>query len=251
MKHIFLVGLVTISFSLFSCGKKQEDQSVATLQGEPVCQKNCDEPSLNAPVEGEEPTPPEPIVDLPVQGGPIQIGEYRMPQFQTSWGIPRELYEKTARYYDAYGRNLRNPRFVTIIDFTQHSSKKRFYLFDLKNKVIERHLTAHGQGSDRDKDGYATSFSNAPGSLKSSLGIYITATTYRGKNGRSLRLVGKEPTNSNAYSRAIVIHGAKYVNEKEGRAGRSWGCPALDHAYAQKIIDKIENGSLLVIGKQT
>ncbi|MGO7135771.1 murein L,D-transpeptidase catalytic domain-containing protein [Rhizobium leguminosarum] len=27
--------------------------------------------------------------------------------------------------------------------------------------------------------------------------------------------------------------------------GRSWGCPAVDHAYASKIVEELKHGSLL------
>jgi hypothetical protein len=50
--------------------------------------------------------------------------------------------------------------------------------------------------------------------------------------------------------RYIVMHGGWYVEEdfikKYGRAGRSWGCPAVPLAFSKKIIDAIKNKSLFV-----
>src|SRR3546814_18131918 len=58
-----------------------------------------------------------------------------------------------------------------------------------------------------------------------------------------------EGFNDNARSRAIVIHGADYVNPANfaslGRAGRSWGCPALRQAVARDMIDVLKGGNLL------
>ena len=88
---------------------------------------------------------------------------------------------------------------------------------------------AHGKNSG---DKYASEFSNQNGSLKSCIGFFITAETYIGKHGYSLRIDGLEKNiNNNARAREIVIHGASYASEvfikKYSRLGRSWGCPAL------------------------
>lgn len=76
-----------------------------------------------------------------------------------------------------------------------------------------------------------------------SLGFFITAETYYGSNGFSLRMDGKSTTNSNARSRAIVIHGADYVNQSS--VGRSWGCPALEMRFYQEVIEKVKGGALV------
>ena len=97
----------------------------------------------------------------------------------------------------------------------------------------------------------ATRFSNAAGSLMSSIGVFVTSNTYIGHNGYSLRLRGLEPGfNDNALDRDIVIHGASYVNSElartQGRIGRSFGCPALRPTIAQALINAIRDGSLVV-----
>ena len=134
-----------------------------------------------------------------------------------------------------------------IIDFKQHNSKERFYIIDMESGRVESYLTAHGKNSDPDYDGYATKFSNTPDSLMSSLGFYLTAETYYGQNGYSLRLDGLSSTNSNARARAIVIHGADYVKPGK-KIGRSYGCPALEMRYHQDLIDRLKGGALLYAG---
>ena len=80
--------------------------------------------------------------------------------------------------------------------------------------------------------------------IKSSLGFYLTGSTYRGKNGYSLLLDGLEKgINDCARERAIVVHGAAYANPsvcRGGRLGRSFGCPALPQALTKPIINTIK-----------
>jgi hypothetical protein len=141
-----------------------------------------------------------------------------------------------------------NPRLLTVIDYSQPSTTPRLWVLDLVSHVVlRRELVAHGQGSGGN---FATSFSNDEGSHKSSLGLFVTGSTYVGHNGYSLRLRGLDPgVNDHAYSREIVIHGADYVSDAFartlGRIGRSWGCPAVRPAIAQALIDQIKGGTVL------
>lgn len=146
--------------------------------------------------------------------------------------------------------NLTRKNVITIIDFSKNSSEKRFFVIDLENKrLLYNCFVAHGKNSGENS---AQNFSNEPQSLQSSLGFYLTAETYIGEHGYSLRLDGLEKgINDNARSREIVIHGAGYVSEEfirtYGRLGRSWGCPALPREISKEIIDKISGGSCLFI----
>ncbi|MBW6460816.1 MAG: murein L,D-transpeptidase catalytic domain family protein [Bacteroidales bacterium] len=139
---------------------------------------------------------------------------------------------------------------ITIIDYTRPSSEKRLFVINLRNKKLLFHtLVSHGRNSGNLE---CTHFSNRPGSFQSSPGFYLTAETYSGRNGYSLRLDGMEPgINDQARARAIVIHGADYVSQRfvddHGYLGRSWGCPALPLDLNKKIIDIIKEGSCLFI----
>ena len=144
---------------------------------------------------------------------------------------------------------IENTTYLTVIDMSRSANQHRFFLINLADKRIEhKSVVAHGRNSGGE---YARSFSNIEGSFKTSLGFYRTAETYHGKHGLSLRLDGLESSNSNARARAIVIHAADYVsrkfNEKNGRLGRSLGCPSLPEKDFEKIVQTIKNGSLLFI----
>jgi hypothetical protein len=159
--------------------------------------------------------------------------------------VPASLLSRALAYYDANSSKIRNKNFISIIDFKQHSSKERFYLINMSTGHVERYATAHGKNSDPDHDGYATIFSNTPSSEMSSLGFYLAAETYEGGKGYSLKLDGLSSTNSNARSRAIVIHPADYVYSTGEKIGRSWGCPALEPRFSADIINQIKGGSLI------
>ena len=137
---------------------------------------------------------------------------------------------------------------LAVIDYSLPSTARRLWVFDMRDgKLLHHELVAHGRGSG---DNYATSFSNQADSHQTSLGLFRTAETYVGGNGYSLRLDGLEPgVNDNARARAIVMHGAWYVDPslaaKQGRLGRSYGCPALREQVARVVIDELKDRNLL------
>ena len=139
---------------------------------------------------------------------------------------------------------------LTLIDFSLPSTAKRLFVFDMaQHRLLYSSVVAHGKNSG---ENYATSFSNEYGSYKSSLGFYLTASTYQGRNGYSLILDGLEKgINDRARERAIVVHGAAYANPSVashgGRLGRSFGCPALPQELSRPIIDAIKGGSVMYI----
>lgn len=158
--------------------------------------------------------------------------------------VPKALLAKALKYYDSNKSLVKNKDVIGVIDFSQHSSKERFYIIDMQSGRVETYQTTHGKNSDTDNDGYATQFSNTSGSNMSSQGVYLTAETYYGGHGYSLMLDGKSSTNSNARSRAIVIHPADYVVSGQ-KAGRSWGCPALDPRESEAVINQIKGGAVI------
>jgi hypothetical protein len=161
-----------------------------------------------------------------------------------------DLAIKGFKKLNAAGK-LRNANLITIADYSQPSNKKRLYVIDLKNKkLLFNTYVAHGRNSG---DEYARSFSNKEGSLKSSLGFYITENPIVSSHtGYSLMINGVEKgVNDRAIKRAIIIHGADYATEnfirKYGHLGRSFGCPALPPDLSKPIIDRIKGGTCLFI----
>jgi hypothetical protein len=137
---------------------------------------------------------------------------------------------------------------LTLIDYSKPSLEPRLYVFDLENdKLLFEEHVAHGRNSGNNE---TTSFSNKDSSYQTSLGLFLTGETYEGSNGYSLRLDGLDPgLNDKAMSRAIVMHGSWYVDPvqgaKQGRLGRSLGCPALRNAVAKPVIDQIKHGNFV------
>jgi len=167
-------------------------------------------------------------------------------------GLSREAFEYA---YIGYLRLLEQHRIqksnvLTICDFSQSSNKKRLYILDLANsKILLTSYVAHGRGSGTE---YATRFSNRSRSHQSSLGFYITSSTYSGEHGLSLRLQGLEPGFNNlAMKRNIVLHGAPYISSyylsTNKFMGRSYGCPAVPETECAEIIDMIKNGTCFFI----
>lgn len=137
---------------------------------------------------------------------------------------------------------------LAVIDYAQPSTARRLWIFDLRRqRLLLNDLVAHGRLSG---ENMATRFSNAVDSHQSSLGLFRAAESYRGKHGYSLRLDGLEPgVNDHARERAIVIHGAAYVDPRlarsQGRIGRSLGCPAVRPEVARMVVDQLKGGQFV------
>lgn len=140
------------------------------------------------------------------------------------------------------------PQRLAVIDFSLPSSQERLWIFDLQQQSLLMHdLVAHGRNSGGLE---STRFSNIEGSHQSSIGLFRAAESYRGKHGYSLRLDGLEPGfNDLARQRAIVIHGADYVDpswiDAYGRIGRSLGCPAVRQEISAQVVDSLKGGQLV------
>lgn len=161
-------------------------------------------------------------------------------------GLRFDIFKKGIAGYHTlrYEGKVGEKPLLTIIDFSQPSTSKRFYTIDLEKQQVKYHTyVAHGRNTG---ENLAKSFSNKPHSNQSSLGFYVTGETYVGSKGYSLRLDGMEKSfNDNIRNRAVVIHSAEYATEdwitRYGRLGRSQGCPALPPALNKEIINTIKN----------
>jgi hypothetical protein len=169
-----------------------------------------------------------------------------------SLGLSPEAYRKAVNgFLDlVLEGEVRNPGILSIIDFSQPSTRKRLFVLDLYNgRLLFNTLVAHGRNSG---GLMANRFSNRFNSYMSSVGFYVTGGTFFGKHGYSLRLEGMEKGwNDNVLGRAIIIHAANYVSEEyirqSGYLGRSEGCPAIPEELKRPIIDVIRGGSCLFV----
>lgn len=160
----------------------------------------------------------------------------------------RALAEKRAkekaeslRQYIHQQKSLYNQEYCILVDMSVHSGINRLFVYNLKTDSIEMSsLVSHGIGSNPKTPDGELRFSNEPSSLQTSLGRYKIGASYHGQYGRSFRLYGLDNSNSNAYSRSIVLHSHQQIPVQETyplHIGESFGCPIVSPV----ILDKLGN----------
>lgn len=163
--------------------------------------------------------------------------------------VDPRIVQRARAAFDRHRARIAHTEVVGIVDFTKFSSDPRFYLLDTNTGRVTRHFVSHGRGSDPSHTGFLQRFSNRVGSEASSDGSYIMGDYYHGRYGRSMRVAGLDPSNSNAFDRAIVVHTAWYaepgVIAQQGRLGRSEGCFALPNRSLQEVMARLTPGHFL------
>jgi hypothetical protein len=189
---------------------------------------------------------------LAAVGDPLASSPYRVPaqpRVALDPVLDSRMVARARAAFDRHRASLDHIDVVAIADYTRPSADPRFYLLDTNSGRVTRHLVAHGRGSDPEHTGFLQRFSNQPGSEASSSGAYVTTEFYPGHYGRAMRVRGLDPSNSNAESRAIVVHSAWYaepgVLASMGRLGRSEGCFALSYASLQEVLERLGPGHFL------
>lgn len=167
----------------------------------------------------------------------------------TPGSLDPRLFQRALAALDEHVKYVRLRDRIAVVDFSAPSSDERFHFIDVASGQVSRLHVTHGQGSDPEHTGFLQSFSNVFNSNASSEGAFVTSDYYVGKHGRSQRLMGLDPTNSNALDRAIVIHGAWYANtdmlRTHGKLGRSQGCFAVGEDRLGDVFDHLGKGRLL------
>jgi hypothetical protein len=168
-------------------------------------------------------------------------------------GLHPELMQRALAALRGHGARVPQHDRIAVADFSARSSQGRFHIVDLASGATSSMLVAHGRGSDPGHTGWLKSFSNQPGSNATSKGAYVTDEHYVGQHGHSQRLVGLDPTNDNALSRAIVIHSAWYAEpeiiREHGVLGRSEGCFAVSQADLARLFDRLGKGRMIYADK--
>ena len=162
-------------------------------------------------------------------------------------GLPEDALNMLFRMFDYNVGYIPNVTTTVLVDYSQVSTEKRLYLINLVSGDIQRYYVAHGIRSGVLQ---ARSFSNLTDSWKSSLGFFYAKGTYNSeRNGLSLYLQGIDQSNNNARSRAIVLHGARYVSDafilQNGRLGWSEGCFAVGLEDVDYLINELQGGSII------
>lgn len=173
----------------------------------------------------------------------ISLGQY---------GLEKDVFFNAYKGFE-YLKNkglLNKTNLLTICDYSQSSINKRLFVIDIANsRLLFNTYVTHGRNSG---DEFATSFSNYENSNKSCLGFLVTGSTYNGKAGLSMKFDGMEPgINDHVKSRAIVLHGSRFVSAAVFANGntisKSLGCPAVPYGIHSRIIDVIKGGSCFFI----
>ena len=136
-----------------------------------------------------------------------------------------------------------------LVDMSLPSGRKRFFVYDLaKSSVIYSGLAAHGSCNQTFLS--HPRFSNTLKCGCSSLGKYKVGEFYRGQYGKSFRLYGLDNCNSNAYKRAVVIHGYDCVPDEEIYPRvlcNSLGCVMVSYNFFDRISRIIEKSEKPII----
>ena len=167
-------------------------------------------------------------------------------------GIHPHLFQKAKAALDSRPW-IRNRDYMGVVDFNKSSAESRFHLVHLPSGQVQSFAVAHGRGSDPGHSGFLEQFSNRPGSAASSNGAYTTGEYYHGKYGLSMKVHGLDWSNSNAESRAIVIHNAWYAEPEmiaaHGKLGRSEGCFAFSRADQHAVMSRLAGGRMIFADK--
>ena len=130
-----------------------------------------------------------------------------------------------------------------MIDYSKPSTEPRLWVLDLAGTLLFEELVAHGQGLWQSGDQIFQR-----GGLTSRVLVYDRRRLRR-QERLFAPLKSRPGVNDRAHDRAIVIHGAPYVNAEIskalGRLGRSHGCPAVREPVAHQLIDRVKGGGVV------
>lgn len=196
-------------------------------------------------------------------------------QFETfkELGVPEKPLRQAFYFYHQNPDHFSDTRYITIADYTQNSTQKRFYMLDLETGTLRSEKVSHGSGhrrrvrhGDPDHDGMIDRCHHGDDlddrTNMTRAGFFRTANLYRStshedmrgevrewpyldsQNNNGLRMEGLSPdVNDEAMSSGVVMHGAWY-NDLAPTMGRSYGCPAFESDVATEVLPLIANGSL-------
>ncbi|GAB4016475.1 MAG: hypothetical protein Fur0010_16300 [Bdellovibrio sp.] len=184
-----------------------------------------------------------------------------------SAGVPETPLKQALFFFERNKSRISHQRYISIADYSQNSTEKRFYILDLQTGEVRKEKVSHGSGhrgseryGDINHDGmldrchHGNNLNDRENMTRP--GFFVTRDFYRsgshsdswprldsqGNNG--LRMAGLSPgVNDEALNSGVVMHGA-YYNDGGGKMGRSYGCPAFTSEAAPSVHRTISGGTL-------
>ena len=145
--------------------------------------------------------------------------------------------EQALRYAKRTGLST---NYCVFVDYGIPSGSLRVFVWSFEQKkVVYRGYAMHGPG--KGSTARKPVFSNVPGSHCSSLGKFEVTRRHGARNKSGYYLKGLERSNSRAYSRGIMIHGSRWVDNNTWRRyiplnGKSClGCVTVSHKDMKQI----------------
>lgn len=148
-------------------------------------------------------------------------------------------------YCDSSGYNR---EFAVFVNLGYYSGSYRLFAINLLTKdTLVKGLVTHGHC--KETEGRLAKFSNDIGCNCSSLGRYKIGTKYSGTFGTAYKLYGTDSSNSNAFSRFVVLHSHTCVPdaEQEDDICHSEGCPTVSASTLSKLASYIDLSSKPVL----
>ena len=158
--------------------------------------------------------------------------------------------EQAYRYAKRKGMST---NYCVFVDYSIPSGSPRVFVWSFnERKIVYRGYAMHGPG--KGSTARKPVFSNDAGSYCSSVGKFEVTRRHGVRNKSGYYLKGLERSNSHAYSRGIMIHGSRWVDNNTWRRyiplnGKSClGCVTVsrkDMKHIGRIIEQEEKHLLL------
>ena len=121
--------------------------------------------------------------------------------------LPKDIEQKAAELYAYCQERGYNTQIGILVDYSLYSGRNRYFVWDFaKGEAVVSSVSPMGCGKGRSYG--RNKFSNEPGSRCISLGHYKIGKERQmySLNRKCLELDGLDSSNSNARSRAILLH---------------------------------------------
>jgi hypothetical protein len=149
-----------------------------------------------------------------------------------------------------------NTEYYFFLDFSIHSGKDRFFIYNFKdNTIVRKALVTHGTCVGLEPNPNASEnvkFSNKVNSHCSSQGKYKIGKRDYSSWGINVKywLHGLESTNNKAVERVVVLHSWSAVSDVEiypYHAPLSWGCPAVSDNFMRYLDSLLQKSTKPVL----